>query len=182
MTYSPRRSPANLRRAILLLQHAADNDAYKINDDNDDDDDDAALPSVSDPRQWQSLIRCFLRRGRRLGGGVVPAARPPAGSVEERRRVAAATGGRRVLPQEHGQEAKVKQGAGEKSWKPSERACERACVRKEQVAKARPTQAGVGSVVVRAGLVGLFTRWGAGGEEVPVPSVLRLCGAPRSKN
>jgi hypothetical protein len=39
----------------------------------DDDDDDDALPSVSDPRQWQSLNRCFCEEG----GGLVASFLPP---------------------------------------------------------------------------------------------------------
>jgi hypothetical protein len=57
----------------------ADNDAYKDNDDDNDDNDDDdnndaddALPSVSDPRQWQSLNRCFCEEGGGLAASFLP--------------------------------------------------------------------------------------------------------------
>jgi hypothetical protein len=66
-------------------------DAYKYDDDDDDDDndddDDAALPSVSDPRQWMRLIRCSCEEG---GGFVVASSFLPPGLVQDQWKSAAA--------------------------------------------------------------------------------------------
>jgi hypothetical protein len=70
------KSAALSSRSVTLTSNPSVGDDYNNTQSNDDDDD---LPSVSDPRQWQQLNKCFcdvlLRRRQQQLIRVVPAAR-----------------------------------------------------------------------------------------------------------